>query len=145
MGLSNKGFVHKIVVGSIIFIGFALALILPQYEKHQTLVKTRTAAERGKEIAFALDKYHHQYKRFPTDFSQIELSFPCERNEDNTQLSCDDYTYRLENPTLLRIEHNTLPQWFEIDVENGTVACESEKDSWAGQHICAHAHVSETL
>ena len=142
--LSNRGSIHKMVVGSIIFCGFAVALILPQYKKHETLVKARTAAERGKEIAFSLDKYRQQHAHPLADFSQIELSFACERNEQNTQLSCDDYTYRLDNG-IIHIEHQTLPQWFEINVENGTVACESEKDSWAGEHICAHAHVPSTL
>lgn len=128
------------VVGSIICLGFGLALILPQYRKHQTLVHARTAVEHGKEIAFALSKY-----RMPADFSPIELSFACERNEDNTLLTCGAYTFRLENGRLLHIEHQTLPQWFEIDIENGTIACDHEKDSWAGEHICAHAHVPATL
>ena len=145
MLLSKKGSIHKMVVGSVIFCGFGVALILPQYKKHETLVKARTAAERVKEIAFLLEKNQRGVKPVTPDFAQIELSFACERNEDNTQLSCDDYTYRFDNGNLLRIEHNTLPQWFEIDVENGTVACESEKGSWAGEHICNHAHVPSAL
>lgn len=143
--LNNTGSIPKIAVVAIIFCGFAVALMLPQYKKHQTLVKARTAAERGKEIAFLLDKYRHQNKRFVPDFSQIELSFACERNGDNTELSCDDYTYRLDNGHILHITHQTLPQRFEIDVHNGTVVCVSEKNSQEGQRICTDANMPNTL
>lgn len=143
--LSLKGSAHKFLIFSITFIGIALMILLPQYRKHQTLVKARTAAERGKEIAFALDKYKNQYKHFAPDFSQIELSFDCERTQNNTQFFCDDYTYRLEKGYLLHIKHTSLPQWFEIDVENGSVVCNSEKDSSVGEYICNYAYIPTAL
>lgn len=136
---------YKLAVGIIIVIGVVLVLILPKYHKHQLLVKARTAAERGKEIAFLLDKYKNQYKHFAPDFAPLELSFECAREAQNAQLVCDDYTYRMESGTVLRVQHTALPQWFEIDVENGAVTCESEPDSPRGEYICRHAYVPSAL
>ena len=145
MSLSHNGAVHKIFAGIILSFCLVLALIWPKYKKHQMFVQARTALERGKEIAFVLDKYKNKYRRFTPDFAQIELSFDCARNAENTQLTCDNYTYRLDNGPVLHIRHTTLAQWFDIDVANGTVSCDYAKDFPAGAQLCEHAYVPIAL
>ena len=136
---------YKLAVGIVIVIGVLLILMLPKYREHQLLSKACTAAERGKEIAFLLDMYKNKYRRFAPDFAPLELSFDCKREAQNTQLACDDYTYRMENGAVLRVQHATLPQWFEIDVENGTISCNYEKDFLAGAQLCEQSYVPTAL
>jgi len=136
---------YKLAIGIVIVIGLVLILMLPKYRAHQLLTQARTAAERGKEIAFLLDMYKNKYHRFAPDFAPLELSFDCERKAQNTQLVCDNYNYHMENGSILRVQHATLPQWFEIDVENGTIICNYEKDFLAGAQLCEQVYVPTSL
>jgi len=54
---------YKLAIGIVIVIGLVLILMLPKYRAHQLLTQARTAAERGKEIAFLLDMYKNKYHR----------------------------------------------------------------------------------
>ena len=134
---------HKLVVAAVIFVGFGIALGWPQYKKHQNIVRAQKALDLGREIAYQESVYFAKTGKYITDFSKLDLSVKCETQETDgrIEMDCPPYVYWLDNG-IVRVENRHLPEWFELDVQQGTVGCSYEEDSWAGAHICDRMDLS---
>ena len=141
---------HKAVVGIVMLIGFGIALGWPQYKKHQTIVQAQHALDFGREIAYEEAVYKSQTGRYEPDFSKLDLSRPCpaavkdsvDGTESRYEITCPPYVFYLKDGHIVRIDHPDMPEWFELDIDNGTVSCSYEEGSWAGAHICDRMNVS---
>ena len=144
---------HKLVVGVVMLIGFGIALGWPQYKKHQTLVQAQHALDFGREIAYQEAVYKTQHGRYEPDFTRLALSKTCtaivrdgtEEQAGRMEIKCDPYVFYLKEGHIVRIDHPDMPEWFELDVDAGTVTCSYEENSWAGAHICDRMDVSSLM
>ena len=142
--------VHKLVVGVVMLIGFGIALGWPQYRKHQTIKQAQHALDFGREIAYQEAVYKAQTGHYQPDFSKLELSLNCpavvkdgaEETFGRYEINCPPYVFYLKDGHIVRVDHPDMPEWFELDIDSGTVSCSYEKDSWAGAHICDRMDVS---
>ena len=135
---------HKLVVTLVIVAGFGIALGWPQYKKHQNLVRAQEALDLGREIAYKESVYFKRIGRYQPDFTKLDLSVSCQsREQDGRQeLICPPYTYYLKENGIVRVDHENMPEWFELDVDMGSVDCAYEEGSWAGEHICDRMDLS---
>lgn len=141
---------HKLVVGIVMLIGFGIALGWPQYKKHQTIKQARHALDFGREIAYQESAYKAQTGHYEPDFSKLELSKNCPvvskegdgSTSDRVEIKCAPYVFYLKDGHIVRVEHPGMPEWFELDIDAGTVSCSYEENSWAGAHICDRMDVS---
>ena len=136
---------HKTVMGIVMLIGFGIALGWPQYKKHQTIAKAQHALDLGREIAYQQAVYKEQHGRYEPDFSKLELSHICpvaNGEENRFEMKCDPYVFYLKDGHIVRVDHPDMPEWFELDIDGGTVSCSYEENSWAGAHICDRMDVS---
>jgi len=140
--------VHKLVVGVVMLIGFGIALGWPQYRKHETIVKAQRALDFGREIAFQEASYKARTGSYQPDFSKLNLSRTCPAavkdgiTESRYEINCPPYVFYLKDGHIVRVEHPDMPEWFELDIDAGTVSCSYEEGSWAGEHICDRMDVS---
>lgn len=135
---------HKLVVGLVLFMGFGIALGWPQYKKHQNIVRAQQALDLGREIAFEESEYKKRVGRVVEDFTKLDLSVKCAAQESNgrKEMTCPPYVYWLKDGHIVRVDHTELPEWFELDIDAGTVDCSYEEGSWAGEHICDRMDLS---
>lgn len=141
--MNIHGILHKLVVALVIFVGFGIALGYPQYKKHKNIVRAQEALELGREIAYKESVYFERIGRYQPDLSKLKLSVSCPLEEKDGQqiLVCTPYTYYLKD-SIVRVDHETLPEWFELDVDAGSVDCAYDEGSWAGEHICDRMDLS---
>ena len=141
---------HKLVVGIVMLIGFGIALSWPQYKKHQTITQAQHALDFGREIAYQESVYKAQTGRYEPDFSKLDLSKNCasvikdgvDENSSRYEINCPPYVFYLKGGHIVRVDHPGMPEWFELDIDAGTVTCSHEENSWAGEHICDRMDVS---
>lgn len=135
---------HKLVVGVVLFMGFGIALGWPQYKKHKNIVRAQQALDLGREIAFEESKYKTRVGHALEDFTKLDLSAKCASQENNGRLemTCDPYVYWLKDGHIVRVDNTQLPEWFELDIDAGTVDCSYTEGSWAGEHICDRMDLS---
>jgi len=138
---------HKMVVGVVMLVGFGIALGWPQYKKHQTIVKAQQALDFGREIAYQQAVYKDQHGHYEPDFTKLQLSHVCpaavrDGETAHFEIKCDPYVFYLKDGHIVRIDHPDMPEWFELDIDGGTVSCSYEENSWAGEHICDRMDVS---
>jgi hypothetical protein len=124
--------------------GFGIALGWPQYKKHKNIVRAQQALDLGKEIAFHESKYKERTGRVLEDFTKLDLSVKCasQKANDRTEMVCSPYVYWLKDGHIVRVDNTELPEWFEMDIDEGTVACSYMDGSWAGEHICDRMDLS---
>lgn len=138
MKLGQRGSIHTIVLLLVMICGFGIALGWPQYKKHQTVAAAQRAVDLGKALAYSESVYKEHHGAYTPDFTRLGVDLPCPvtRSAEQVEMTCAHYTYTLEG-SQLRVQHNKLPKWFVVDVENGAVDCSHEEGSLAGSHICA--------
>lgn len=135
---SQRGSIYRVILGCFIALAFCFALVWPQYSKHHNAKQLSKAAELGRALAFAEESYKQNTGSYTPQFGKLNLSLPCPliAQGGQTQLSCPNYTYKLEG-SVIKVEHKHLPVWLGIDIPAGTVACNYPDDDWAGQDLCA--------
>ena len=140
MLLNKKGSVHAVIFVVVILVGFVVALGWPQYRKNQTIRNAQQALEFGKKLAFLEASYKEATGFYTPDFTELTRAggerFPCEYTRENRKLVCAHYSYYLEKGDLLIVRHNTFPNWFEVNINKGSVACLHEESSISGSHVC---------
>ena len=121
---------HKLVVGIVMIIGFGIALGWPQYKKHKTITQAQHAMDLGREIAYKESAYKMQTGRYEPDFSKLDLSRDCPAAvEDDAEgnaryeITCPPYVFYLKDGHIVRVDHPDMPEWFELDIDGGTVSC----------------------
>jgi len=136
--------VHKLVVSLVLLLGFGIALGWPQYKKHKNIVRAQQALDLGREIAYEESEYKRRTGRTLDDFTKLNLSTKCpfKQNNGRTEMTCDPYVYWLKDGHIVRVDNTQLPEWFELDINAGTVDCSYEEGSWAGEHICDRMDLS---
>lgn len=136
---------HKLVVAVVMLIGFGIALGWPQYKKHQTISQARHALDLGREMAYQESVYKTSHGQYQPDFTQLQLSVSCPVTtvQEKPAMKCGDYVFYLQNGHIVRVDHENMPEWFELDIDGGTVRCSYEENSWAGKHICDRMDVSD--
>lgn len=136
---SKNGSIYRTVLA--IFIGFAFCFALgwPQYAKYRNGKRLNQAAELGRALAFAEGSYKQQHGTYTPYFQRLDVNLPCPMfsNGQGPHLDCHDYTFQLDNESFIRAAHKHLPVWVEIDIAQGTVACQHPENDWAGQNLCA--------
>ena len=136
---TTRGSIYRTVLA--IFIGFAFcfALGLPQYAKFRNGKHLNQAAEFGRALAFAQGSYKQQHGSYTPYFQKLDISLRCPMvtSGQGPHLDCREYTYELQDDSVIRVAHKRLPVWIEVDIAQGAVACHHAQDDWAGEDLCA--------
>ncbi len=136
---SQQGSIYRVVLAVLIGFAFCFALTWPQYTKHRNGKRLTQAAELSRALAFAEGSYKQQHGTYTPYFQRLEVALPCPMvsNGQGPHLDCRDYTFQLQNDTIIRAAHKHLPVWVEADIAQGTVTCQHPQDDWAGEDLCA--------
>jgi len=136
---STQGSIYRMILAVFICFAFCFALAWPQYAKHRNGKRLNQAAQLGRSLAFAEESYKRTHGTYTPYFQQLDATLPCPmvNNGQGPHLDCHDYTFELENDSIIRAAHKQLPVWVEVNIAQGTVDCRHPENDWAGQDLCA--------
>lgn len=136
---AQRGSIYRVVLGFFIILAFCFALIWPQYTKKHNANELTRAAEMGRMLAQAEEKYKQNHGDYTAQFTQLDITLPCPEvmRGGKPLLECSHYTYELENSSIIKVVHKQLPVWLEVEILTGTATCKYDLKDWAGQDLCA--------
>lgn len=137
--MNKSGILHKLMLIIILVVGFGVALVWPQVQKKIDIHYARTAAQTGQELAKAEQAFYEKNGFYTADFEQLGIALPCPVTvkENRSVLHCPHYDFVLEEASVIRVSNTKYPKWFEVSLQDGTIACLHEDDSLVGARICA--------
>ena len=135
---TKTGSIYRVILACFIGVAFVFALSWPQISKYRNTLHARRAGEFAKKLAAAEEVYKQQTGNYTPDFRLLGLDLTCPvlQTADGPVLDCAEYSYSLQEDSLIRAEHKELPFWLHITVPQGILSCHHPQGDWAGTDLC---------
>ncbi len=141
--LGQRGSIHTIVFGLVLFFGFVAALGWPQYAKYREISRAKDALEAARNMAQAQSAYAAKHDgKYAEDWTSLGLPLTCPQvtQDGVNKLECEFYDFYQQDGKIYA-KHKHIAKWLTVDATTGQADCSHEEKSIAGSHICARLGV----